>query len=176
MPLTGNDIILTLCRKYISPGKEIKGHIIEPLEELKIQQKEAFCFHAAYQHQTEFPSVQFFLLFFSDRSPVAVDERSHYPGCGSLFFKATVFTIVLRGEITALLPKFRSLESLHRKDVGIYQGRIIMILPNNSPRWGNSRARKNLVQSASIIPLSLVKISRALNTGAVAKHTIVITE
>ena len=80
MPLTGNDIILTLCRKYISPGKEIKGHIIEPLEQLKIQQKEAFCFHAAYQHQTEFPSVQFFLLFFSDRSPVAKDERIHYPG------------------------------------------------------------------------------------------------
>ena len=44
MPLTGNDIILTLCRKYISPGKEIKGHIIEPLEQPKIQQKEALPF------------------------------------------------------------------------------------------------------------------------------------
>ena len=112
MPLTGNDIILTLCRKYISPGKEIKGHTKEPLEHLK--RSIAFCFHAVYQHQTdqtEFPSVQFFLLFFSDCSPVAKYERSHYPGCGSLFFKATVFTIVLRGEISnfKLQPYYPSL-------------------------------------------------------------------
>ena len=96
MPLTGNDIILTLCRKYISPGKEIKGHIIEPLEELKIQQKEALPFVfmprisiRLSSHPSNFFSFSFLIALLSQQMKefiiLAVEVFSSKPLSSQLF-------------------------------------------------------------------------------------------